>query len=118
MAPARRAHRTVVLHEWQGVGIGSRLSDAVAELHRRSGADYYGQTVHPTFGGYRDRSPLWRATEFNHQRPELRIEGWRARIEGVAVRIRRPRLVYSHFYVGAADEAAEDELRRRCSFES
>ena len=117
VAPARRAHRTVVLPEWQGVGIGSRLSDAVAELHRRSGADYYGQTVHPTFGGYRDRSSLWRPTEFNHQRPELRIEGWRARIEGVAVRIRRPRLVYSHFYVGAADEATEAELRRRCSFE-
>ena len=44
-APAQRAHRTVVLPEWQGFGIGSRLSDAVAEWHRRRGSDFYGQTV-------------------------------------------------------------------------
>ena len=29
----RRAHRTVVLPQWQGMGIGSRLSDAVAEVN-------------------------------------------------------------------------------------
>ena len=78
-APPRRAHRTVILPEWQGLGIGSRLSDAAAEWARRDGADYYGQTVHPSFGGYRDRSPLWLPNDYNHTRPELRIEGWRAR---------------------------------------
>lgn len=31
-----RAHRTVVLPAWQGLGIGSRLSDAAAEIYRRS----------------------------------------------------------------------------------
>ena len=31
-APAQRAHRTVVLPEWQGLGIGARLSDAVNKL--------------------------------------------------------------------------------------
>ena len=39
---------------------GSRLSDAAAALHHREGSDYYGQTVHPRFGAYRDSSPLWR----------------------------------------------------------
>jgi len=115
-APAQRAHRTVVLPEWQGVGVGSRLSDAVAEVHRRRGSDYYGQTVHPTFGGYRDRSALWTPTEFNHRRPELRIEGWRARVQGIAIRLRRPKLVYSHAYVGPADAAAEAALRERIVF--
>ena len=37
-AMPHRAHRTVVLPQWQGFGIGSRLSDAVAELHRREGS--------------------------------------------------------------------------------
>ena len=117
-APSRRAHRTVVLAEWQGLGIGSRLSDAAAEWHHREGADYYGQTVHPSFGGYRDRSPLWQPTEYNGTRPELRIEGWRARQRGVAVRLRTPKLIYSHRYCGAApgDEVASRHLAGRVGF--
>ena len=63
---ARRAHRTVVLPGWQGVGVGSRLSDAAAEWHRLEGCDYTGQTVHPRFGRYRDDSPLWHPTIWNH----------------------------------------------------
>lgn len=43
----RRAHRTVVLPEWQGLGLGSMISDAVAGYHFRQGREYYGQTVHP-----------------------------------------------------------------------
>ena len=117
-APSRRAHRTVVLAEWQGLGVGSRLSDAAAEWHHREGADYYGQTVHPSFGGYRDRSPLWQPTEYNGTRPELRIEGWRARQRGVAVRLRTPKLIYSHRYCGAApgDEVALRHLAGRVGF--
>ena len=119
-APPRRAHRTVVLPEWQGLGVGSRLSDAVAEWHRRDGSDYFGQTVHPSFGGYRDASPLWRATEHNHTRPALRIDGWRMRQRGVAVRLRTPKLVFSHQYVGAAasDERARMWLAARVGFRS
>mmetsp|Transcript_6751 Transcript_6751/g.14802 ORF Transcript_6751/g.14802 Transcript_6751/m.14802 type:complete len:643 (+) Transcript_6751:458-2386(+) len=115
-APPRRAHRTVVLPDWQGLGIGSRLSDAVAQLNRRRGADYFGQTVHPVFGEYRDRSPLWAPTRFNHTRPELRIEGWRGRIQGIAVRIREPKLIYSHVYEGPKDDSAAEHLRRRALF--
>ena len=117
-APSRRAHRTVVLAEWQGLGVGSRLSDAAAEWHHREGAEYFGQTVHPSFGGYRDRSPLWQPTEYNGTRPELRIEGWRARQRGIAVRLRTPKLIYSHRYCGAApgDEVASRHLASRVVF--
>lgn len=115
-APPHRAHRTVVLAEWQGLGIGSRLSDAAAEWHHRRGSDYFGQTVHPTFGAYRDRSPLWAATEHNHTRPELRIQGWRARQAGVAVRVRTPKFVYSHRYVGAQSDAERAHLSARVRF--
>ena len=103
----------------QGLGIGGRLSDAVAEWWRRRGADYYGQTVHPSFGSYRDRSMLWEATEYNHTRPELRIEGWRARQKGIAVRLRTPKFIFSHRYVGAdGRETARAHLADRVCFAS
>ena len=82
---ARRAHRTVVLPQWQGLGIGARLSDAVAELHRQQQVAYYGQTVHPRFGAYRDASPLWVPTSTKRKEPsgsvprgmdEERTGGW------------------------------------------
>ena len=103
-APPQRAHRTVVLPEWQGLGIGSRLSDAAAEWHHRRGSDYYGQTAHPRFGAYRDASPLWAPTEANHTVPQLRWLPRRltgAAKDTLAVRKRHPTLVYAHRYIGA-----------------
>jgi GNAT superfamily N-acetyltransferase len=102
-APPQRAHRTVVLPEFQGLGIGSRLSDAAAEWHHLNGSDYYGQTAHPRFGAYRDLSPLWEPLEANHTAPQLR---WLPRrLTGVSqsnviVRRRHPKLVYAHRYIG------------------
>lgn len=61
-----REHRTVVIPEFQGLGIGTRLSDAVALLHVRQGLRYFSKTSHPTMGKYRDSSPLWRPTSKNH----------------------------------------------------
>ena len=120
-APPRRAHRTVVLPEWQGLGIGSRLSDAAAEWHARRGSDYYGQTAHPRFGAYRDGSSLWEPTEANHTAPLLRWLPRRltgASHEGFAVRRRQPRTVFAHRYIGTSRRDGEDgedaaEERRR-----
>jgi GNAT superfamily N-acetyltransferase len=120
--PPQRAHRTVVLPEWQGIGIGSRLSDAAAEWHTRQGSDYYGQTVHPRFGSYRDGSPLWRPTDTNHTTPELRWLPRRltgaSRQQAIAVKRQRPRMVYSHQYVGASpqDSGACAHLAARIVF--
>ena len=119
----QRAHRTVVLPEFQGFGVGARLSDAVGEWLRRRGSDFYGQTVHPRFGAYRDASPLWEPTAANHTMPELR---WLPRRltgagggQAVAVRRQHPRMVYAHRYVGArpGDAAAARHLHARVEFE-
>ena len=103
----------MILPEWQGIGIGSRLSDTVAEWHRRRGCDFYGQTVHPRFGRYRDRSPFWQPTEANHTTPQLRWLPRRmtgaSQQQAVAVKKRRPKMVYAHRYVGAS--AHDDEAR-------
>ena len=47
-----------------------------------------------------------------------RIEGWRARQRGIAVRLRTPKLIYSHRYCGAApgDEVASRHLASRVVF--
>ena len=59
---AKRIHRTVVLPDYQGLGIGNRLVEAVAGIHRRQGAKVYATTSHPASIHYRARSPLWRMT--------------------------------------------------------
>jgi GNAT superfamily N-acetyltransferase len=92
---AWREHRTVVLPDYQGLGIGVRISDAVASLFKEDGCRYYSKTAHPRMGYYRDNHPLlWRPTKHNHKRGKYHhgtFEGWGART-GV--------FMYSHEYVG------------------
>lgn len=60
-----RGHRTVILPDYQGLGIGNRVSDAVGEMVLSWGGRYFSKTSHPRMGGYRNASPKWRATSKN-----------------------------------------------------
>jgi ABC-type lipoprotein export system ATPase subunit/GNAT superfamily N-acetyltransferase len=60
-----RGHRTVVLPEFQGLGIGTAFSDAIAQMYVDRGMRYFSKTAHPSFGEHRQKSPLWRATSTN-----------------------------------------------------
>jgi len=64
-ANAWRSSRLVTLPDFQGLGVGTRLVDWVAEFHTRSGSRFYAKTTHPRLGGYRDASPDWTATSKN-----------------------------------------------------
>jgi energy-coupling factor transporter ATP-binding protein EcfA2 len=55
-----REHRTVCLPDYQGVGIGNRLSEFVASLFQGCGKPYRSTTSHPGMIRHRLRSPLWR----------------------------------------------------------
>jgi GNAT superfamily N-acetyltransferase len=55
----------VVLPEFQGLGIGTAFSDAIAEMYVSRGMRYFSKTAHPSFGEHRQNSPLWRATSTN-----------------------------------------------------
>jgi len=57
---ARREHRTVLLPDFQGVGIGSRLSDTVASLWKALGFRALSTTTHPALIHSRCRSGRWR----------------------------------------------------------
>merc|ERR1712232_740757 len=80
-----REHRTVVLPDHQGFGLGSLMADAVAHLCSQMDYAFMSTTAHPTYGGYRDRSPLWTALESSQkERP-----GFQCR-------------TFSHVWIGAS----------------
>lgn len=94
---AFREHRTVVLPDYQGAGIGTQFSDAIAQLYVQTGRKYYSRTSHPSMGEYRNRSPLWKPNRTNQRRqtrsnPDTQIQDhWTTDTK---------RLCYSHQYIG------------------
>ena len=103
-----RGHRTVVLPEFQGLGIGTAFSDAIAEMYVSRGMRYFSKTAHPSFGEHREKSPLWRPTSTNRKSRKssylLKDGSIRAMpgYGGNAQIARRDadRVCYSHEYIG------------------
>jgi energy-coupling factor transporter ATP-binding protein EcfA2 len=55
-----REHRTVVLPDFQGLGIGNRLSEFCASIWRGMGGRAFSTTSHPAMIRYRSASPQWK----------------------------------------------------------
>jgi ABC-type lipoprotein export system ATPase subunit len=103
-----RGHRTVILPEFQGMGIGTAFSDAIAEMYVSRGMRYFSKTAHPSFGEHREKSPLWRPTSTNRQSRKgsyLNKDGTVRKMPGyggnakIALRD-AGRVCYSHEYIG------------------
>jgi GNAT superfamily N-acetyltransferase len=62
-----RGHRVVILPDYQGLGIGVRFIDAVAQLHIDDGLRFYSRSAHPRMGYYMHHSPLWKPTSKNRK---------------------------------------------------
>ena len=101
-----RGHRTVVLPEFQGMGIGTAFSDAIAEIYVARGLRYFSKTAHPSFGEHRQKSPLWRATSTNLKSrlgSYLNKDGTARKMPGyggTTTARDAGRLCYSHEYIG------------------
>lgn len=54
-----RESRIVILPDYQGVGIGAKLSAYVAALYERQGKRYRSTTSHPGFIAHRNKSKIW-----------------------------------------------------------
>jgi GNAT superfamily N-acetyltransferase len=68
---AWREHRTVVLPEFQGLGIGVRMSDAAGEIVIAGGGIFFSKTASMRMGEYRNSSSLWKPTSKNQKaRPD------------------------------------------------
>jgi GNAT superfamily N-acetyltransferase len=57
-----RISRIVTLPDYQGVGIGMRVAEAVADVHRAQGLRLRVTASHPALIAHCRRSPLWHAT--------------------------------------------------------
>lgn len=64
---AVRATRSVVLPDYQGLGIGSKLTDTIAGIYKAAGKDFYTKTINPALGLHREHSPLWEPSAKNHR---------------------------------------------------
>lgn len=106
---AKREHRTVMMPDFQGLGIGTRMSDTVARIifvHERK--FYFSRTAHPRFGQHRLKSDCWVGTGGNLGFLELKgVYGSSARITGEYKDTREKqkfRICFSHMYVGTQEE--------------
>lgn len=98
---AWREHRTVVLPDFQGFGIGVRLSDAVGFIFKAEGCRYFSKTAHPRMGEYRNASPLWTPTSKNMKaRPDY--TAMRVTKEAAYKHRHAARVAYSHEFMGRA----------------
>jgi hypothetical protein len=57
--PARREHRTVVLPDYQGVGVGMKVSSTIASMWKALGFKAMSTTTHPAFVRARQKSVDW-----------------------------------------------------------
>jgi GNAT superfamily N-acetyltransferase len=53
-------HRLVILPDYQGLGIGGRLSEWMEQRLYEQGYRYRSVSSHPALNAYRSRSPRWR----------------------------------------------------------
>ena len=101
-----RGHRTVILPEFQGMGIGTAFSDAIAKIYVDRGLRYFSKTAHPSFGEHREKSDLWRPTSMNKKSrvgSYLNKDGTAREMKGYGgtTTVRDAyRVCYSHEYIG------------------
>ena len=73
---AFRDSRIVVLPDFQGMGIGSHISNFLGGVFKGMGAKYFTKTIHPALGEYRAKSNKWEATNHNGKiRKDKKSEG-------------------------------------------
>jgi hypothetical protein len=93
---AWRGHRSVLLPDFQGMGIGVRFSEAIAQIHIDEGHRYFSRTAHPRLGMYREKSPLWKPTSKNQK---LRVDITHKNIYNNHYADNK-RICFSHEYIG------------------
>ncbi len=98
-----RISRIVTLPDYQGIGIGTAVVEAVADLHRHEGHRVNVTASHPSMIAHCRRSPLWRVV--NVRKTGSRRMAWREK----NYRGAGGRAVVSFEYVGMRGEGMRDE---------
>ena len=87
--------RTVVLPDFQGLGLGVKISEFSAAIFKDIGGKVYSKTVHPALGVYRSGSEKWRPTSMNGK-----IRHKSSKKSDSSAKNRLERASYCHEYVG------------------
>ena len=99
----KRAHRTVVLPDYQGVGIGNAISAFVAQLYVDQGYRYFSTTSAPSMIHHRNASPLWRMMRLGSVSPfggKSVMKNTKTSTQFTATENSRKRITASFEYVG------------------
>ena len=106
LSKAWRASRTVVLPDYQGLGIGSMISDYMGSLVRGGGGRFYSRTTHPSMIAHRLKlKDKWRVGKIGQVSPVGKTSGERTKVWKWD-----PRECYSFEYIGPASSAEEAKL--------
>jgi ABC-type lipoprotein export system ATPase subunit len=103
-----RAHRTVCLPDFQGVGIGIALNEYCASMLLGMGKTPVSKTTNPAMIRVRAKSGKWRIT----RKPQLRSKtelgnGGMVREKGIDATLADTRMAASFAYIGPAMDAVE-----------
>jgi GNAT superfamily N-acetyltransferase len=109
---AFRGHRLVTLPDFQGLGLGPRLSDFVAQVYYDQGKRFFAKTAHPRLGEYRQNNPRWKATSKNLKKrtDALTLDQRSKAVERFQSWLINPvRLAYSHEFIGENQQVERKE---------
>lgn len=98
---AKRLHRSVVLPDYQGIGIGMNFKKAVCDIIRREGwtGTIWSVTTTPAQYHAQARSPYWKLVRYGHA--TRNSDGLREDMIARMMRsTSRQRITYSFIYVG------------------
>jgi len=96
---AWRGHRLVVLADYQGLGIGNRLAEWVAQTLVSEDKRFFAKTANIKLGEYRNNSPKWRPTSKNMIRRKDHLKSKRNNYNNIVNKDLCMRICYSHEYV-------------------
>jgi ribosomal protein S18 acetylase RimI-like enzyme len=94
----------VVLPDYQGMGIGSKISEFSAGIIKNRGGKYYTKTINPALGEYRNKQTnRWKPTAFNGKN---RI----SKGQSIVYKNLKERASYCHEYIGDVIDGYDDLL--------
>lgn len=106
---AWREHRTVILPDYQGIGLGVRLSNYIGQIFVDQGFRYFSKTAHPKLGEHRNKSNIWRPTSTNgiirkgsYEGMAQRTDKKRGAYTSFDYSAHANRACYSHEYIGTS----------------
>lgn len=105
ISKAYRDSRIVVLPDYQGLGIGTSISNFIGGICKSIGYRYFTKTIHPALGEYRNNNPnLWKSTAYNGKQREKKREDKKY----LNYQFRKS---YCHEYIGDAIDGYDELLR-------